>query len=317
MKTTEANATQHVNARDEELTLNELIVLLWQGKWIVIGVSFFVLAIFTAYAISLPNIYKSSALLSPAEANSSAGMSGLGGQLGGLASLAGVSLGGGNSNQSALAIEIIKSRQFASNFIERHDLLKNLMAAEQWNAKANQVQYDPDIYDSKTSQWVREVSFPYNEKPSLQEAYEKYLEFIKVSEDKTTGLVTITAFHVSPTVAKDWVDWIIKDINQVMKNRDVREANKSISFLTKQLEQTAVAEMKGALYSLIEEQAKTIMFANVRDEYVFKTIDPAIASQKKHKPSRAIICIIGLLVGGFLGGIIVLIRYFINLNHGK
>jgi len=299
---------------DEELTFSELLLILWQGKWVVISVSLFVLALFTVYAVNMPNIYKSEALLAPAEANTSSAMSGIGGQLGGLASLAGVNLGSPSGDQSALAIEIIKSRKFASDFIVRYDLLKDLMAAEKWNPKVNQIQYDPDVYDNQEKKWVRDASFPYKQKPSLQEAYEKYLEFIKVSADKTSGLVTISATHVSPTVAQNWVNWIVEDINKVMKNRDVREANKSIAFLTKQLEKTAVAEMKGALYSLIEEQAKTIMFANVRDEYVFKTIDPAIISEKKHKPSRAIICILGLLLGGFLGGVVVLIRYFIKLE---
>ena len=308
--TAERKNTKH----DEELTFGELLIILWQGKLIVISFSFFVLALFTAYAVNMPNIYKSEALLAPAEANTNSAMSGIGGQLGGLASLAGVNLGAASGDQSALAIEIIKSRKFASDFIVRYDLLKDLMAAEKWNPKSNQIQYDPDTYDAQEKKWVRDVTFPYKQKPSLQEAYEKYLEFIKVSADKASGLVTISATHVSPTVAQNWVNWIIEDINKVMKNRDVREANKSIAFLTKQLEQTAVAEMKGALYSLIEEQAKTVMFATVRDEYVFKTIDPAIISEKKYKPSRAIICIIGLLLGGFLGGVFVLIRYFIKLD---
>ena len=59
-----------------------------------------------------------------------------------------------------------------------------------------------------------------------------------------------------------------------------------------------------------EEQAKTIMFANVRDEYVFKTIDPALVSEEKSKPKRALIVMLGVTLGGLLGIILVLIRHF-------
>ena len=52
------------------------------------------------------------------------------------------------------------------------------------------------------------------------------------------------------------------------------------------------------------------MLAEVRPEYVFKTIDPAIAPEKKSKPSRALICIIGTFIGGVLGVVLVAIRHF-------
>ena len=52
------------------------------------------------------------------------------------------------------------------------------------------------------------------------------------------------------------------------------------------------------------------MFANVRDEYVFKTIDPALVSEEKFKPKRALICIFGTLLGCFIGVTIVLIRLY-------
>jgi LPS O-antigen subunit length determinant protein (WzzB/FepE family) len=125
-------------------------------------------------------------------------------------------------------------------------------------------------------------------------------------------MVTIAIEHVSPFVAQQWVNWLIQDINATMKQRDVLEANKSTSFLTQQLEQTKIADIRAVLYKLVEEQTKTIMFANVRDEYVFKTIDPAIIPEQKFKPKRALICILGTLIGVFLSSVLVLIKYFLK-----
>jgi hypothetical protein len=66
------------------------------------------------------------------------------------------------------------------------------------------------------------------------------------------------------------------------------------------------------LFSLIEEQTKTVMLGNVRDEYVFKTIDPAVVSELKEKPKRAIIVVVATFVVGMFSIFIVLLISFIR-----
>jgi LPS O-antigen subunit length determinant protein (WzzB/FepE family) len=63
---------------------------------------------------------------------------------------------------------------------------------------------------------------------------------------------------------------------------------------------------------LIEEQTKTIMFANVRDEYVLKTIDPALIPELKSGPKRALICIVGTLLGIILSFFFLVLRFFLK-----
>jgi uncharacterized protein involved in exopolysaccharide biosynthesis len=265
------------------------------------------------YAIQQPNIYKSEALLAAAEQEQSGGLGALAGQFGGLASLAGVNLGSsGTANKTQLALEVLKSRQFTFNFIEKHDILPDLMAVKSWRQVDNSIEYDEEIYNEKEKKWLREVNAPFKPEPSMQEAYEEFSQLITADMNKENGMITISIEHISPVIAQRWVNWLIQDINTVMKSRDVEEANKSTEFLTKQLEQTKVADIQTVLYKLIEEQTKTIMFANVRDEYVFKTIDPALVPEKKFKPGRALICIFGFLLGGFLGVVIVVSKYFLK-----
>lgn len=300
------------NIAYDEIDLRELFSVIWRGKWVIIAITtlFAVASVF--YAINQPNIYKSDALLAPAEQERSAGLSGLAGQFGGLASLAGVTLGGGTSNKSQLAVEILKSRKFTSDFIQKHNILTDLMAAESWDMQTNTVIYDSEIFDAENNKWVREVKAPFKPEPSMQEAFKVFSKIISTNTDKETGMVTISIEHVSPNVAQQWVSWLIEDINRTMKERDVIEAIKSTDFLTQQLEQTKIADIRAVLYKLIEEQTKTIMFAEVRDEYVFKTIDAALVPEEKFKPARALICVLGVLLGGMLSIMFVLIR-----NHMK
>lgn len=299
--------------QDDEIDLRELFSVIWQGKWLVIAITAVFAIGSVVFAILQPNIYKSEALLAPAAEEQGGGLSALASQFGGLASLAGVNLGAkGGTDKTQLAIEVLKSRQFTSDFIQKHKILADLMAAKKWNRDQDKLIYDEDAYNEATNTWVREVEAPLKPEPSMQEAYKVFSKIIAVNKDKESGMVTISVEHLSPTVAEQWVTWLIQDINKVMKERDVAEANRSSEFLNKQIALTNVADIKAILYKLVEEQAKTIMFAEVRDEYVFKTIDPALAPEEKAKPKRALICVLGTMLGGMLGVMLVLVRHFMR-----
>ena len=296
---------------DDEIDLRELFSVIWQGKWIIIAITAVFAIGSVIFAILQPNIYKSEALLAPASEEQAGGLSALAGQFGGLASMAGINLGGGAGvDNTQMAIEVMNSRQFTSQFIEKHNILPNLMAVDKWNLNDNSIVYDPDIYNKDNAKWVREVKAPFEPKPSMQEAYKEFKEVVSINLVKDTGMVTISVEHLSPVIAQKWVTWLIEDINQVMKERDVAEANRSREFLNKQIAQTNVADIRSVLYKLIEEQAKTIMFAEVRDEYVFKTVDPALIPEEKSKPMRGLICVLGTLAGGILGVMFVLMRRY-------
>jgi uncharacterized protein involved in exopolysaccharide biosynthesis len=291
---------------DDEIDLKELFMVLWGGKWLISAVTGLAAAISVVVALSLPNIYTASALLAPAE-SSGGGLSGLMKQYGGLASLAGVSLPGGEEGSRAqLGMQLMKSRAFIGDFVERRDILPELMAVESWEVGSGNVVYDPEIYHVNSKTWVRDVEPPKGAKPSAQEAHKAFAEVLSVSEDKQTGYVTVSIDHQSPIVAARWVEWLVEDVNAAVKAQDVAEAEKSIEYLKQQVANTSLADLQAMFFELIQSQTETMMLAEVRPEYVFNTIDPAVAPEQKSKPKRALICILGTLIGGTLGVFLVL-----------
>ena len=131
-----------------------------------------------------------------------------------------------------------------------------------------------------------------------------------VTQDVVTGFVTVSIEHLSPLIAYEWVTWLVDDLNREMMLEATSEAQQSIDYLTDQLEKTQVVALQQVFYALIEEQMKTIMLANSRAEYLFKTIDPAIAPERKSRPNRTQICVLGTLLGGILGVLWVLIWHY-------
>lgn len=313
MKDAEFPTAQHYQPQpvihDDEIDLRELFSAIWRGKWLVLACTAIFAVASVAIALYLPNIYKSEVLLAPADDQQQSG--GLVGQFGGLASLAGINLGGGSTDKTTLALQVLQSREFIGNFIDKHHILVPLMAAKGWNRETNALVWDTDIYNPENKEWVRKVKPPYQPKPSAQEAYKEFTKkVLSSSQDKETGMVTVSVSFYSPEMAQQWTTWLIKDLNDVMRQRDMAEAKKSIQYLDDQINKTNLTDLRAMLYQLVEQQTKTLMFAEVRDEYVFKIIDPAIVSEVKDKPNRAIISILGTFIGFFISIIAILLRYF-------
>ena len=295
---------------DDEIDLRELFKALWKGKWIIIATTFIFAIGSVLYALSLPNIYKSDALLAPAESSGSGGLSKMAGQLGGLAALAGVNLGAGESSQTDLAVQVMKSRQFVEAFINKHDLLVPLMAAKGWDLANNKLILDEELYNPTTGKWLREPNGLRGATPTAQEAFEVFSkEVLNVSQDKESGLYTVSVKNYSPYIAQQWVNWLIEDINKVMRERTIAETSQNLAYLNTQLQKTAVADMQSTFYKLIEEQTKSLMLAEVQEEFIFKVVDPAVVPELKDGPKRALICVLGTLLGGMLGVAIVLMRF--------
>jgi uncharacterized protein involved in exopolysaccharide biosynthesis len=299
---------------EDEIDLKALFLVLWRGKRLISAITGVAAVISVVIALLLPNIYTASALLAPAE-TSGGGLSGIMKQYGGLASLAGVSLPGGEEGSRAqLGMHLLKSRAFISDFVERRNILPELMAVDYWDEGSRQLIFDSELYDAASNEWVRETEASGAAAPSAQKAHKAFLSLLGVSEDKKTGYVTISINHQSPTVAAEWVKWLVEDVNAAVKTQDVMEAERSIEYLKQQVDKTSLADLQVMFFELIQSQTETVMLAEVRPEYVFKTIDPAVIPEVRSKPSRALICIIGTFIGCIFGIVTVLISQYARSN---
>ena len=295
---------------DDEIDLRQLFATLWSGKWVVIAFTILFAAGGVAFALMKPDIYQASVLVAPA--NDEGGVKGLSGQLGGLASLAGINLGGGGSNQTVIAKEVLQSRAFLTNFIRRHQLAVPLKAVNGWNREKQQWQYNREVYDPETQEWLKDdkgESFAPTDW-DLVEAFKR--NHLSVSENKDTGMLIIGIKSLSPIAAKEWAGLLVADINEHMRREDVGTSEARIAYLEGKLEETSIAGMQQVFYQLIESETRTVMLANAQPEYVFKTVDPAVAPQEKSEPKRALIVVLAAMLGGMLGVFVVFIRAFIK-----
>ena len=282
---------------ENEINLKQIFSIVWSRKISIFLITFVVLLSSVLYSFHLPNIYISQTLLAPASSNGSLQKS-LGG-LSSLAGIAGISMPSENGNKTIEAIERLKSYNFFINEFLPNINFNDLVAVKKWSKTNNTIIYDENILLSK---------------PTNQDAYEVYKQILGISENKKTNFILLTVEHKSPYIAKDWLDVIILNINNNMRELDKALANDSIVFLNEKITKTNIAEMKTAISGLIEGQMQSLMLAEVAQYYVFKPIDPPIVPEYKSKPSRSLIAMLGIIFGLMVGVFISLLRYYLPKN---
>lgn len=260
------------------------------------------------YALSKPNIYKSEVKIHPGSSKQAGNIGALAGQFAGLAGLAGINLGGeGDAN---LIIGALKSREFIKKFIQRHDILIPLVAAEGWDSNSNQLTIDSDIYDEKTNEWVRKEDPPKLPKPSMEEAFEEFLEILSVSLDKKTQSITVSISFYSPEIAMSWASKLTADLSEYLRVKDELETQEAITFLQHEQENTEYVELQNVFSELLKEQYQKLTLTKIKKIYGFEIRDGAYIPEEKDKPKRAILVILLTFVGFILSIVLIFLRIF-------
>lgn len=293
------------NNYDDDIDLSEVFNVLWEKIFYVGAITSIFSLISIIVALMLPNIYHSKATMMAVEQNN--GISGMLGEYSGMASLAGISLESKSSSKDQEAIARIKSFEFFSNNFLPNIKLENLMAVKKWTQASNTLTYYASDFNSESRQWVRKAKPPRSNIPSSQEAFEEFMEIMSVNKDKKTLLVTLSVKHKSPFIAQQWVEIMIDQIDQVMRDQDRLTATKSIEYLNSIAPTVNYEDIKKALSALQQEQMKRLMMVEANDNYIFKVLDPPIAPELKSQPKRALIVILGTILGMILSAVGVLV----------
>ena len=236
-------------------------------------------------AFSITPLYRAETVLAPVpDPGQLPGIDALGGQLGGIAGLLGLAGVGQSRTQEYLAA--LRSHLLTNKFITENKLIPILFE---------------DDYDQETGKWKQGKD---EEEPSIEDAYKRFDERVRrINASKQTGLITVAIDWRDPEIASRWANGLIRLANNELREQAIEFGEKSITYLNQELERTNVVEIQQAIYKLIEAQIQNIMIANVREEYAFRVIDPAVIPDVDDRisPNRPLIIVIFLGIGLMFG----------------
>ena len=285
---------------DEEIDLFALWETLLESKWLVLSCAALCFALATALAFVMTPKYEARIVASFAdEGKSGGGMGGLAAQYGGLAEMAGISLGSGGSKEASLAF--LNSRAFIEQFIQEEKLL-------------------PILYEGKWDAEQKQWKIAEDEIPTMWKAYKLFSkDILSTSLDKKTSLLTLTITWKNREQAVYWANELVRRANETLRHKTITETQSSLDFLQKELEKTSIVEVQNTIYRVMETQVKSMMMANTQEQFAFKVIDPAIIVDEDAfvKPKRPLMMALGLVGGLFLGVVIVFLRKAIQNHRAK
>jgi uncharacterized protein involved in exopolysaccharide biosynthesis len=258
--------------------------LLWESmvryKYRVIGLVLLGAVLGVVAGFIMTRKYQATAVATYAQQNSlSSTLQNLTSQFSGLSALAGISQGGSDNDSSARTM--LESRLVAGQLIERFSLMPLLF---------------PDSWDSAARKWKG----PESKHPTVERGIDRFLDSVlSVDYDNADSKVSVSIVWPDRTMAATLANAVIDDVNNTMRAQALRDAEKCISFLNRELAKNATVELQEAINALIKQQLETSMYASVREGYALRVLDPAMPpdARKIYWPKKSALG----LVGAFLG----------------
>jgi uncharacterized protein involved in exopolysaccharide biosynthesis len=277
----------------DAISFAEIYQVFWRGKYLIILITAVCTVAAALAAWKAPRKYEATVLIAAAS-NAGAGQIGGGlgamaSQLSGLASLAGLAVGGDAKKEESLAV--LQSEALTEAYIRDNNLLPVLYAGA-WDP----VQKDWRETDPK-------------KKPSLWKASRYFKQAIrKITVDSQTGLIQVRITWTDPELAAKWANELVALTNQYLRDRAIRESETNIAYLTKEAERTELVGARQAIYALLQNEINKAMMARGDAEYAFKVLDPATTPEVRSSPQTLIWIGAGMFVGLFLAIFIVFFR---------
>lgn len=271
--TTEKPSVSNIGS---EIDLMGVARVLWARKFTVGAFGLVFAAAAAAYALLATPIYRAEVVVADARDGSMGAASSLVSQFGGIASLAGIDLNGGENIRESRAV--LRSRELVQDFIVHRKLTDVVLPAKA----------------QKRTTWRAVEQFRKN--------------ILTIREDNRAGTLIVAIDWENPAIAAEWANGFVALANDNVRERALADASRNISYLNDQLKRTSSIEIQKVMFHLIETETKNNMLASGRVEYAFTVVDAAVAPEIRQSPKRSLITIGGGLFGLILGSLFVFFR---------
>jgi uncharacterized protein involved in exopolysaccharide biosynthesis len=276
---------------NEDISIRDIAADIRSAKLYILATMVFLSGLGAATGFLRDKQYESTTVVAPVSGESSrlGGLGALASQFGDLASLAGVSTPTASKKNEAVAV--LQSELLTEAYIKSQNLLPVLLRDTSW-LSAHLGRFRATGKDRAPTLWKANQYFKKNVR--------------SVTEDKSTGLITLRISWKDPQLAAKWANDLVKITNTYLRDKAIREAERNISYLNEQALNTNILEARQAIYSLLKGELDNEMLARGRDEYALKVIDPAFPPEKPASLGATALGIFGL-AAGFVLSILVIV----------
>lgn len=292
----------------DEIDLLELFATIWAGK--------FVIALFVVGSIALGSLYlhradrKYTVSLTVSQVGEEQSGPNLAG-LGGLASLAGVSLPSGGSGDFSKFKAMIKAEELASTVL-KYDTYLTVIFASEWDEEAGNFAAKAPSQLGELKQQVKFILT--GEKPMDYRAPDAarlaaYIgQSVSISEDKDTGFLALKMEVVESDFAKQFLQTIVYETDKMLKEQYVASGTQALQFYQEKIARARSQEHREALAKMIASEEQKQMLASRDGPFVAEVVMGPSVSLEPTSPKSSLILALSLVLGAFLGIAYVLVK---------
>ena len=253
---------------EETIDLGKYVAIL-RANWMKIaGLSFAVGILTLLFMFQKPNMYRSSATISPVpeEGRRSPNM-------GMLVSL-GIPMG---ETANVLELEaLFRSDDLAARVFQKHDFWPILL---------------PGSHDRKTGK---------SKAPGEWDAIRAARGGLTISLNRKTGTIAVSFESRSPEGSAQIVKSFLEEAKNRLQEEALERANKNKKFIEEQIARTVDALTRERLYALYGYETEREMMARNREQFGFRVIDSPRVPDIKIRPQRLTIAAAATLLSSFI-----------------
>lgn len=125
---------------------------------------------------------------------------------------------------------------------------------------------------------------------------------VRISEDRPTGIVTVSAFASDPVKAANIVNGYVAEANRLARESALSQLKADRTHLTREVAGTTAVEVRAVLLTLLERNMQALSLANARQDYAYRIIDPAVAGGRETavSPKLTSFAVFGSVLAGLL-----------------
>ena len=296
------------NLADDEIDLRELFVELWRGKWLILFISCVSLALASFYLNGAVRKHTVSMTFKPViEESSGPNLAGLGG----LASLAGVSLPQSGSGDFATYRTLLRSQEVAERVIATTELLPAIFKNE-WDAQNAQFREPSRGVVRQSLSGLKSVLTGDEKGDYIAPNPQRLSIFVEdtfaLTLDKETGFLTVSAESDDPELIVALIIAATEATDELMKERYIINAEQTLQFYQSKILTSRSREHREALAKLISAEDQKLMLTSEGRHFVAEPLTRATISMAPTSPKSVLVLALALMLGGCVGAAFVLIR---------
>jgi len=307
----------------DEISLIDLVLILWKGKFIIAACTILVTIAGIIYALLAPEVFSTSTIFITKTGSKSSG------GLGQLAALAGVSMGStSNVDPSDYLDKVIQDKDFVATLFER-----------KWFFKGDSLPLETILElepDTTIPNW--EYSWFMNKIDAVRKG-----NVLSLKKDMKTSLLTLSTNAPAPTLAFDLNDYTLSYLSGYIRNSIKSQAKEKRQFIEERIRESkralekaedALAKFKGSnlmtrspqaileesrltrdavmnqeVYIQFQKQFELARIEELDDQTLVQVVKGAEVPVLKSEPRRVRIVIVAFVIGVLIGLINAIVYY--------